>query len=439
MRTVDDRAWWRRPRVMVALTGLIVLAAVAVVTALGRDSTDPPEPVVASTHDGYPARGSLVAAGGWEPEAEAAAEAWRALPPGGAAEPPEPGRQIELMWAGDVEAHDLPYGREHLRDDETGELGTARVVLLQAFNRLAVVVAPVGADGERTDDYTLVTETAEYPDDAALSARDGLLLLAETPDVSDASDAVEVAGHDDPVTVHDGLVLDAPDGIAWRERATPRGQEDYHGLVLTESGETLAVQDDSLWQALTDPATTAQVEKALRDAFEAAAPRTGGSALVFATLWEPVELENGRTMSVVALQADGVGGRDPSWVVTGGVDVPGGTGDPRSVRLGTGQPPGLVHAGDRRGVALAARWFEPEVLGTTLPQLVVVGGDAVTEVEVLTSDGVRQVPGAAAALPAWEDGGSGPVMSRAVVVGRDTDGVPVTPIPAGDGHPPAPQ
>src|SRR5690606_3424082 len=122
-----------------------------------------------------------------------------------------------------------------------------------------------------------------------------------------------------------------------------------------------------------------------------AAARTGGSSLVIATLWDPVELENDRTMSVVALRADALGGREPSWVVAGGVDLAdGGSGSSvRSVRLGTGQAPGLVHAGDRHGAALAARWFEPETLGTTHPQLVVVGGDGIAEVEVLTSDGVR--------------------------------------------------
>ncbi|WP_277209450.1 hypothetical protein [Isoptericola croceus] len=436
MHTEDGAAWWRRPRVVVALVGIVVVVvAMAVVSVVDRDGADAPAPVVASTHAGYPARGDLVAAGDWEPEAEAAAEAWRAVPAGGETKPPEMGREIQLLWAGDVEARDLPYAREHLRD-EAGELGTARLVLLQAYNQLAVAVAPVGADGERAGDYTLVSETTERPHTAAMSPRDGVLLLADTPGVGDS---VQVAGHDEAVAVHDGLVLRAPLGVMWHEQAFAHGREEYHGLVLTESGRTVAVRDDALWDALTDPATGAQTEKALRDAFETAAPRTGGSALPLAALWEPVEIEDGRTLSVVAVQADGVGGREPSWVVTGAVNVPGGTGGPtRTVRLGTGQTPGLVHANDRHGPALAARWFAPEELGTTHPQLVVVGGAGITEVEVLTSDGVRHLPGTAAALPAWEeDDGSVPVVSRAVVVGRDADGGPVAPIPAGEGHPTA--
>ncbi|GAA1988379.1 hypothetical protein GCM10009718_27420 [Isoptericola halotolerans] len=434
MRTKDQAAWWRRPRVVVALVGIVVLGAVAVVAVVDRGGEEAPDPVVASTHTGYPARGDLVAAGGWEPEAEAAAEVWRAVPAGGETKPPEMGREIQLMWAGDVEARDLPYAREHLRD-EAGELGTARLLLLQSFNQLAAAVAPVGSDGERTGDYTLVSEAIAWPGDAAISPRDGVLLLAET---SDVVDSVRVAGQDEAVAVHDGLVLGAPPGVIRHEQAFAHGREEYQGLVLTESGRTVAVRDDALWQALDDPVTSARTERALRDAYEDARPRTSGSALPLAALWEPVELEDGRSVMVVAVQADGTGGRDPSWVVVGGLNLPGATGaSTRVVRLGAGQPPGLVHAGERRGPVLAARWFEPEQLGTSHPQLVVVGGPGITEVEVLTADGVQQLPGTAAALPAWEDDGSGPVMSRAVVVGHTADGGPVTPLPAGQGHPTA--
>lgn len=433
---------WRRPWVLVA--GGLVVVAVAVLAVWWFQRDTPPEdvPVAESTLDGYPARGSLVDAGGWEDEVEQAADVWRTDPPGGQEEPPGAGSELELLWAGDLATDDLDFDVRfelQLEDDEGEPAPAGRVVVLAEYRHVAILLAPLDADGERIDDYTVVGDDRVNPRAAAVSPAEGVVLLADEAIAPDA-DTITVAYpvgryegvvHDKPV--HDGLLLDATEGIAAVDRAFAASDR-YEGLVRTGTGRTVAVEDDALWRSLSGEATSSRTRAALDDTSQEAALRTDGSSLVLASLWRPIDFEDGRRMIVVAATADGVGGGDPWWVVSGA--VPPALGQvmvrPTTIRLGTGLAPALDGASGSRTPPLAARWVEAGAVDAEVPQLVVVGSPDVPEAEVLTAGRTRQVSGAAA-LPAWEEVDGEPVVSDVVVVGRDVDGNPVPPLPAGHG------
>jgi hypothetical protein len=427
----------RRLRLRLAIGAAVVClgAAGAALWRASQDDDPVDAPVASSELDGFPARGSLIESGDWAAEVEEAADVWRDEPSGGREEPPARTASIEVLWAGDLPADtwtfDLRY--ELVLHDPDGSLPeAARAVVLRAGEQTALLVAAVDDQGDRDDDFTVVGDgVAPYLDGAALLPGDGVLLLAATPDAEQPTSVdlafpgtgTRGAANDASARpLHDGLLLGAGSGaLRW---PSPDGSTSR--LVATSSGETMDTEDDALWAALTgtDPRTT---WAALRDAGEAAAERDPDSpALV--DLWGTEDLDDGRSAAAVGALAGGRYATD-WWAVSASILPAGATDDTEPWTWGLGRgTPAIEASVDGDLPPLGGGWVVRDA-GELTVDLVVAAPPDVASVEVVTQDRTVELPSGLSVIPAWERTGDPPTSSPVVLVGRDAEGRPLSPLP----------
>ncbi|WP_353708081.1 hypothetical protein ABRQ22_21155 [Cellulosimicrobium sp. ES-005] len=450
--TTSESPWWRtrRGRVLVGGAVALVLAGALTLWLVARGGTDPvDEPVSTSTLEGYPTRGGLTVDGAPFEDVEAAADAWRREDVGGQEEPPAADEPIEVLWAGDVPAADLAFeSRYELRLDDAP---TGRLVALRSDDHVATFLAPVDAEGERTDAYRILADSDEqrWASRAAVELDDGLLLLAESLARGAEPDGLEVVhprgeGDDAPVVVtvpvDEGLLVGQRGGAirAASVSAVPDG--DDPGLLFTDGGAVTTADLDTLWDRLLDPAAGAPTWSALLGAYRGTEERRRADPPV-AALWDGVALRDGTPLAVVAVTTSAW---DPRawWEVYASRPAPAPAdgeepGDPRTDRLGGGEvAPGSPAT--TRIPPLVAQWIDggPGGDAEPRPELVVVGPGEVVSVEVLASTDGKRVEGSTLTWPrpdpaTWAREGAdlervAPTdVPPVVVVGRTADGTPV--------------